>query len=370
MVFVARIARSNLVRNCYRTFRTSALNNAASNFAMPALSPTMTEGGISAWKVKEGEAFSAGDIILEVETDKAQMDVEAQDDGILVKIIENDGAKEIPVGNTIGIIAEPGDDIATLTLPDPVKKGSAPAAEPTPVPASAPAKAASPAPAAPSTSKSAAPKKAAPVDGSKADPNQVLFPSVLGILEANHISTEDALKNISASGPKGRITKGDVLAYLGTVQEKKIKDLVGLIKGREKLDLSNIKIAEPKPNKTEEKVPEKPVIQKPKVIINFDELLTFNPPRRKSCILYPTCGNLAYNIAISKVVIRPPQVVETIIQPPAAPVAHVGPPTPVAPVEAVEAASVAVAAPIAPKKLSRFDEIFYELVAVPKTKSL
>jgi pyruvate/2-oxoglutarate dehydrogenase complex dihydrolipoamide acyltransferase (E2) component len=53
---------------------------------MPALSPTMTEGNIATWKIKEGDSFSAGDVLLEIETDKAQMDVEAQDDGILAKI--------------------------------------------------------------------------------------------------------------------------------------------------------------------------------------------------------------------------------------------------------------------------------------------
>jgi pyruvate/2-oxoglutarate dehydrogenase complex dihydrolipoamide acyltransferase (E2) component len=54
---------------------------------MPALSPTMTEGNIAKWAVKEGDEFSAGDVLLEVETDKAQMDVEAQDDGIMAKIM-------------------------------------------------------------------------------------------------------------------------------------------------------------------------------------------------------------------------------------------------------------------------------------------
>jgi acetyl/propionyl-CoA carboxylase alpha subunit len=54
---------------------------------MPALSPTMTEGNIASWKIKEGDSFSAGDVLLEIETDKAQMDVEAQDDGILAKIL-------------------------------------------------------------------------------------------------------------------------------------------------------------------------------------------------------------------------------------------------------------------------------------------
>jgi pyruvate/2-oxoglutarate dehydrogenase complex dihydrolipoamide acyltransferase (E2) component len=60
---------------------------ALTKFQMPAMSPTMTEGGISTWKMKEGDTFAAGDIILEIETDKATMDVEAQDDGVMAKIL-------------------------------------------------------------------------------------------------------------------------------------------------------------------------------------------------------------------------------------------------------------------------------------------
>ena len=59
---------------------------AAQSFTMPSMSPTMTEGNIASWKVKEGDSFSAGDVLLEIETDKAQMDVEAQDDGLMAKI--------------------------------------------------------------------------------------------------------------------------------------------------------------------------------------------------------------------------------------------------------------------------------------------
>lgn len=87
-------------------FQTYSRALAAQNFTMPAMSPTMTEGNIASWKVKEGEnqllrqdwlhiaygiasqgdSFSTGDVLLEIETDKAQMDVEAQDDGIVAKI--------------------------------------------------------------------------------------------------------------------------------------------------------------------------------------------------------------------------------------------------------------------------------------------
>ncbi|KZT43910.1 pyruvate dehydrogenase [Sistotremastrum suecicum HHB10207 ss-3] len=79
---------------------------------MPAMSPTMSEGGIAQWKKKEGESFASGDVLLEIETDKATIDVEAQEDGILAKIISDDGAKNIAVGTPIAILAEEGDDLS------------------------------------------------------------------------------------------------------------------------------------------------------------------------------------------------------------------------------------------------------------------
>jgi pyruvate/2-oxoglutarate dehydrogenase complex dihydrolipoamide acyltransferase (E2) component len=77
----------------------------------------MTEGNIATWKVKEGDSFVAGDVLLEIETDKAQMDVEAQDDGILAKIIQGDGSKAVQVGTRIAVVAEPGDEISSLEMP-------------------------------------------------------------------------------------------------------------------------------------------------------------------------------------------------------------------------------------------------------------
>ncbi|CRK35849.1 hypothetical protein BN1708_019836, partial [Verticillium longisporum] len=84
---------------------------------MPALSPTMTEGNIATWKVKEGDSFSAGDVLLEIETDKATMDVEAQDDGIVFKIMSGDGSKAVQVGTRIAVLAEAGDDVSQLEVP-------------------------------------------------------------------------------------------------------------------------------------------------------------------------------------------------------------------------------------------------------------
>jgi pyruvate dehydrogenase E2 component (dihydrolipoamide acetyltransferase) len=72
----------------------------------------MTEGGIAQWKVKEGQKYSAGDVLLEIETDKATIDVEAPEDGILAKIISPDGSKGVPVGYPIAITGEEGDDLS------------------------------------------------------------------------------------------------------------------------------------------------------------------------------------------------------------------------------------------------------------------
>jgi pyruvate/2-oxoglutarate dehydrogenase complex dihydrolipoamide acyltransferase (E2) component len=77
----------------------------------------MTEGNIASWKVKEGESFSAGDVLLEIETDKATMDVEAQDDGVMVKIMSQDGSKAVQVGTRIAVTAEPGDDVSSIEIP-------------------------------------------------------------------------------------------------------------------------------------------------------------------------------------------------------------------------------------------------------------
>ncbi|CAO1632274.1 unnamed protein product [Jaminaea pallidilutea] len=95
-----------------RSFHASPAALELTKFAMPAMSPTMTEGGIAQWKKKEGEAFSAGDVLLEIETDKATMDVEAQDDGVLAKIVVGDGSKNVPVNSIIAITGEEGDDLS------------------------------------------------------------------------------------------------------------------------------------------------------------------------------------------------------------------------------------------------------------------
>lgn len=85
----------------------------------------MTEGGIANWKKSEGDVFTAGDVLLEIETDKATIDVEAQDDGVMGKILTRAGENKVPVGQVIAILAEEGDDLAAIEVPSDLKPEAA-----------------------------------------------------------------------------------------------------------------------------------------------------------------------------------------------------------------------------------------------------
>jgi len=194
--------------SCTRGLSTSSARRAVTPFKMPAMSPTMTEGGISSWKVQPGQSFSTGDIILEIETDKATMDVEAQDDGIMGKIVHPDGSKNIPVGKIIAMLAEEGDEILSIEVPP---------EETSPTASSAESKSSSSAPPPPSSlSPSPADQKEAAAATShtpgKVNHDRPLFPSVIRLLQEKGIL--DAIK-IKGTGIRGMLTKGDVLAHLG-----------------------------------------------------------------------------------------------------------------------------------------------------------
>ncbi|MEM8587720.1 MAG: pyruvate dehydrogenase complex E1 component subunit beta [Pseudomonadota bacterium] len=96
---------------------------------MPALSPTMTEGTLAKWVKKEGDAVSSGDVIAEIETDKATMEVEAVDEGVLGKILIDEGAEEVPVNTPIALLLEEGEDASAL---DAAPTAPPPAAAPAP----------------------------------------------------------------------------------------------------------------------------------------------------------------------------------------------------------------------------------------------
>ncbi|KAK7688998.1 hypothetical protein QCA50_007689 [Cerrena zonata] len=188
-------------RGSQRWLQTSAVCQAVTKFQMPAMSPTMTEGGIASWKKKEGESFSSGDVLLEIETDKATIDVEAQDDGILGKILAPDGTRGVPVGKTVALLAEEGDDISNLEIP---VESEAPKQEV----ASTLQSSLSPPPPVTSNSQST-PESRPHVTPSSSRP---LFPSVLRLLSENGIEKADGIKG---TGIRGMLTKGDVLAHLG-----------------------------------------------------------------------------------------------------------------------------------------------------------
>src|ERR1041384_930797 len=97
---------------------------------MPALSPTMTEGNLTRWLKKEGDEVHAGDIIAEIETDKATMEYEAVDEGRLGKIIVPEGAQGIKVNEPIAVLLEEGEDEAALAEVGSAGQAAAPAARP------------------------------------------------------------------------------------------------------------------------------------------------------------------------------------------------------------------------------------------------
>ncbi|KOS17624.1 Pyruvate dehydrogenase complex protein X component [Escovopsis weberi] len=235
-------------RAAARSFSTSSHSLAAQNFIMPALSPTMTEGNIASWKVKEGEAFSAGDVLLEIETDKATMDVEAQEDGIMMKIMSRDGAKAVQVGTRIAVLAEAGDDIASLELPAAETSAQQPASTAEPSSSSPSSSSSSAAAASPSPQKSTS-TASAPGSYQHRYP---LLPSVGQLVKQNGLTREDVAR-IKGTGPHGRLLKGDVLASLGAIGAERPEALSAHFHKLAYLDLANIKVAARAPAPAAEK---------------------------------------------------------------------------------------------------------------------
>src|SRR3982074_1288666 len=102
------------------------------NILMPALSPTMEKGNLAKWLKKEGGKVSPGDVIAEIETDRATMEVEAIDEGVLAKIVVPEGTADVPVNQLIAVLAGEGEDVKTAAA------GGKSAAAPSPAPAAAP----------------------------------------------------------------------------------------------------------------------------------------------------------------------------------------------------------------------------------------
>ena len=161
---------------------------------MPALSPTMEEGTLAKWLVKVGDKVSSGDIMAEIETDKATMEFEAVDEGVIADIAVAEGTEGVKVGTVIATLVEEGEDPASVK--------AAPAAEEKPAPAAAkqeaPAKAAAPAP---------GPAAASAPAAAKPSGDRVIASPLAKRIAADKGIDLSALKG---SGPNGRIVKADV----------------------------------------------------------------------------------------------------------------------------------------------------------------
>ncbi len=160
---------------------------------MPALSPTMTEGNLARWLKAEGDSVAPGDVIAEIETDKATMEVEAVDEGVLAKILIAEGAEEVAVNTPIAVLLEDGEDDSALDGFD-TGGAAAPAAEAAPAPAAAPAEAA---------------PAAAPVAASGG--------RVIASPLARRLAVQQGidLAQVTGTGPNGRIVKVDIENFSG-----------------------------------------------------------------------------------------------------------------------------------------------------------
>ncbi|MBB3645656.1 pyruvate dehydrogenase E2 component (dihydrolipoamide acetyltransferase) [Rhizobium sp. BK619] len=166
------------------------------NITMPALSPTMEEGNLSKWLVKEGDTVKSGDVIAEIETDKATMEVEAVDEGTVAKLVVAAGTEGVKVNALIAVLAADGEDVAAAAsgagsaAPAKAEAAPAPKAEAAPAAGAAPAPAAAPA--------------AVSSNGNRA------FSSPLARRLAKEAGID--LSAVAGSGPHGRVVKSDVEA--------------------------------------------------------------------------------------------------------------------------------------------------------------
>jgi pyruvate dehydrogenase E2 component (dihydrolipoamide acetyltransferase) len=169
------------------------------NILMPALSPTMEKGNLARWLKKEGDAVKSGDVLAEIETDKATMEVEAIDEGVLAKIVVPDGTQDVAVNALIGIIASEGEDAKAVAA-----AGGAAPAKAAEKPAEKPAEAAAPA----ASAAAGAPPAHAASAGAR------LFASPLARRLAKEARID--LARVTGTGPHGRIVERDVKAAIAS----------------------------------------------------------------------------------------------------------------------------------------------------------
>ncbi|KAL6948675.1 pyruvate dehydrogenase complex dihydrolipoamide acetyltransferase component (E2) [Hanseniaspora vineae] len=208
-------ARSRPALNVARLqLRTYASYPEHTIIGMPALSPTMTQGGLAVWSKKVGDKLEPGCVIAEVETDKAQMDFEFQEEGYLAKTLVPEGTKDLPINTPIAVYVENESDVPAFAdfkvEAAPAKKAPAPKEEAPKeeAPASKKEESTSSAPAKKTTS---TPKKAAPGDRIIASPLAKTIALEHGV----------ALREVAGTGPNGRIVREDVEKYIESGAGKK-----------------------------------------------------------------------------------------------------------------------------------------------------
>jgi pyruvate dehydrogenase E2 component (dihydrolipoamide acetyltransferase) len=175
------------------------------NILMPALSPTMEKGNLAKWLKKEGDKVKAGDILAEIETDKATMEYEATDDGVIAKILVPEGTADIAVNAPIAVLAAEGEDVKAAAAGAPAAGTAKPATAAAPSAASAP-----PPPAAsvaqPPAASAAQPLQASPAPAANGHGRVFASPLARRLAKAAGID----LARITGTGPHGRIIARDV----------------------------------------------------------------------------------------------------------------------------------------------------------------
>ncbi|KAI0164617.1 dihydrolipoamide acetyltransferase component [Xylariaceae sp. FL1272] len=195
--------------------RTAALRNSYARFyasfpphtviKMPALSPTMTAGNIGAWQKKAGDSIAPGDVLVEIETDKAQMDFEFQEEGVIAKLLKDAGEKDVPVGNPIAILVEEGADVSAFESFS-LKDAGGDAAAPAPKEEKKSEEASESSAPAPST----APETTEYASEGKLETALDREPNISAA--AKRLAKENGVKisSLKGTGPGGRITEEDV----------------------------------------------------------------------------------------------------------------------------------------------------------------
>ncbi|XP_050410574.1 dihydrolipoyllysine-residue acetyltransferase component of pyruvate dehydrogenase complex [Patella vulgata] len=179
-----------------RQIQTSSKWMGVTQLLMPSLSPTMEEGNIIAWHKKEGDKINPGDVLCDIQTDKAVVSMDTEEEGILAKILIPDNAKEIKVGVLIGLVVDEGDDWQNVEIPADAPSSSSP--EKTT-----------------SQSSSAAPQSDSVSSTTTPQKNNFMGPSVKKLLEEYGVKAAE----VPHTGPHGALVKSDVITY---IESKKI----------------------------------------------------------------------------------------------------------------------------------------------------